>query len=93
MCTYTETDGTVTNFAGHVQRYAPAIDPVGQSQPLLTILADLGSRLEVATAPRQAAPCFDELARHVDYYSGLSYRSLGKHGLNPSKRTAEVAAA
>ncbi len=85
MTTYGETSGTVTNFAGHVQRHWPAIEPVGESRPLLAILADLAARLEIPSAPREPEICFEELSKAVPYFSGLSYRSLGRTGINPSK--------
>ncbi|HWO56487.1 MAG TPA: 2Fe-2S iron-sulfur cluster-binding protein [bacterium] len=93
MSTFAETDGTVTNFAGHVQRYWAAIEPVGQSRPLLEILAELGARLEIAAAPRVAEACFNELAAQNDYFHGLTYKALGRTGLNPSARKDAVPAA
>jgi len=89
MTTYAETSGTVTNFAGHVQRFWTAIEPVAESRPLLTILADLAARFEIAGAPREPEACFNEIAQSVDYFRGLSYRGLGHTGLNPSAKTAE----
>lgn len=93
MTTYAETDGTVTNFAGHVQRYWAAIDPIAQSQPLLTILSDLAARLEVPAGPSQPEQSFNELAAGVEYFRGLTYRTIGRSGVNPSVKSAEVAAA
>lgn len=92
MTTYAEMDGSVTNFAGHVQRYWAAIEPLGQSRPLLTILSELGARLELPTAPREPEICFAELGREAGHFSGLTYRVLGRLGVNPAKSTAEVAA-
>ena len=93
MATYAETDGTVTNFTGHVQRFWAAIEPIGESRPLLSILSDLAARLEIAGAPREAEPCFNELAQSVEYFRGLSYRGLGRTGVNPSAKKAESAVA
>ena len=88
MTTFAEMDGTVTNFAGHVQRHWAAIEPVGQAHPLISILADLGARLEVPAAPREPELCFGELGKEVGHFNGLSYRALGRTGVNPSKEKA-----
>lgn len=93
MSTYAETDGTVTNFAGHVQRFRAAIEPIGESRPLLTILAGLAARLEMPSAPRDAEPCFEELSQSVEYFRRLNYRELGRTGVNPSATKAESAVA
>lgn len=93
MTTYAETNGTVTNFAGHVQRYWAAIEPVEESRTLLTILADLAARLEIAGAPRDPEPCFNEMSQSVEYFRGLSYRNLGRTGVNPSTKKSEPAVA
>ncbi len=92
MSTYAETSGTVTNFGGHVQRFRSAMEPLGQSRPLLAITADLAARLEISGAPTNPEACFEELSRTVGYFNGLSYRALGKNGVNPSKERAEAAA-
>lgn len=93
MSTYAETSGTVTNFAGHVQRYWPAIAPLGDSRPLLAILADLAARLEITAAAREPEIAFAELSREVPYFNGLTYRQLGHMGVNPSAHKTEVATA
>jgi NADH-quinone oxidoreductase subunit G len=90
LATYAETDGTVTNFAGHVQRYWAAIGPVGEARPLLEILADVAGRWELPTAPRESDACFDQLANEVEYFGGLNYADLGWQGLNPSQRAPQA---
>jgi len=92
MCTYAETDGTICNFLGHVQRFARAIPELGESRTLLEILSDLAQRWEQPAAPRQAEECFAELAGAVSYFAGLSYDSLGQWGTNPAHRKAEAVA-
>lgn len=91
MSTYAEATGTVTNFAGHVQRYWAAIEPVAESRPLLTILSDLAARLEITAAPREAELCFNELSQSVGHFRGLTYRGLGRTGVNPTVKKTEVA--
>jgi NADH-quinone oxidoreductase subunit G len=86
MTTYTETDGTVCNFEGRVQRYWAAIPPVAHSRPLLDILADLAQRWELKVPPREADLCFEELSRHVAHFDALTYDDLGETGVNPASR-------
>ncbi|MEW5702305.1 MAG: 2Fe-2S iron-sulfur cluster-binding protein [Candidatus Zixiibacteriota bacterium] len=83
MTTYAECTGTVTNSAGRVQRFWSAMPPLGDSRPLLDILADLAARWEVPSAPRDPQSCFAELAGCVEYYAGLTYATLGSIGVNP----------
>lgn len=93
MVTYTETDGTICNFEGHVQRYWAAIPPLADSRPLLEILADLAGRWEVQGAPRDAEECFDALAKTIAYFNSMSYDALGENGLNPGRQAAGTVAA
>jgi predicted molibdopterin-dependent oxidoreductase YjgC len=92
MATYVEEDGTICNFEGHVQRCWKVFDPRDGSRPLLRILADLAARWEVLGAPADAEACFEELAREVPYFQGLSYSLLGQTGVNPARHAATVAA-
>jgi NADH-quinone oxidoreductase subunit G len=92
MVTFAEADGTVCNFEGRVQRYYQAIPPLGQSRPLLDIIADLANRWELQATPREPEVCFDLLAQDVEYFAGLSYDSLGDAGANPSRQRAAATA-
>jgi len=91
MVSYAETDGTICNFEGQVQRYWAAIPPLGESRSLLEILADLAGRWEVQSAPRDAEECFGDLAGEIAYFNSMSYDALGEAGLNPSKQEAVAA--
>lgn len=93
MTTYAEMDGTICNFEGRVQRFTQAIPPVGQSRPLLDILADLANRWELEAAPRNPENCFVKLAQHVEYFGGLTYDVLGDSGVNPAQRKTIAASA
>lgn len=92
MATYAECDGTVCNFEGQVQRYWKVFEPQNGARPLVRILADLAARWELPAPPADPETCFDELAREVPYFSGLSYPALGRSGMNPSRRTGALAA-
>jgi NADH-quinone oxidoreductase subunit G len=92
MSSFAETDGTVTNFQGYTQRYWQAMPPLGESRPLVDILADLGSRLEVRAAPGDAGACFAELAGAVPHFNGLTYESLGELGVGSARETEATSA-
>ena len=93
MASYAETDGSVCNFQGHVQRYYAAIKPLGDSRSLLETLADLAGRWEVQGAPRDPEACFSAMAREIAYFGSMSYDTLGESGVNPSRREAGTIAA
>jgi NADH-quinone oxidoreductase subunit G len=93
MTSFAETDGTICNFEGRVQRYCAAIAPLGQSRPLLGILADLANRWELQAAPGLPESCFAELTQNVGSFAGLSYELLGENGLNPARQGATATTA
>lgn len=92
MSTYAESEGSLCNFEGHVQHYDAAIPPVGESRPLLDILADWAQRMELSAPPREPGACFIELASHVAYFAKLTYDSIGELGINPFRQTEDTAA-
>jgi predicted molibdopterin-dependent oxidoreductase YjgC len=92
LATYAEKDSTVCNFEGHVQRTWPAIAPVGESRPLIEVLADLARRWEVQGAPNDPELCFEALAAGVPYFASLTYDTLGESGMNPARQGSGAAA-
>ncbi|HUU46793.1 MAG TPA: molybdopterin-dependent oxidoreductase, partial [Acidobacteriota bacterium] len=88
VATYAETDGSVCNFEGQIQRYWAAMPPVGDSRALLAAIADLAARWDVRSAPRDAGACFAELAGKIAWFAGLTHEALGDNGVNPSRRVA-----
>lgn len=72
-----ERDGTLTNLLRRVQRTYAAARPVGQALPDWRILALMAVRMGVAEAFDSAADVFEEIARAVPQYAGLSYAALG----------------
>jgi len=73
---WAERDGTFTSGERRVQRFYPAISPVGNSLPDWTILARLGAHFGLDDIPRAASLLFGEIASKVRHYRGLDYRSL-----------------
>jgi NADH-quinone oxidoreductase subunit G len=73
---WAEREGTFTNGERRVQRFYPAIAPVGESRAGWEILAQLGERLGLGKPPYAAAMVFREIAQAVPQYSEMSYRTL-----------------
>jgi NADH-quinone oxidoreductase subunit G len=92
LATYAEKDSTVCNFEGHIQRTWAAIPPVGDSRPLIGVLADLAGRWEVQGASNDPELCFEALAAGVPYFASLTYDALGEAGVNPFRRGTAAAA-
>jgi len=80
---YVEYDGTFTNFQGRVQRFRPALAPLGEALPGWEILARLGRALNapgaVFTATR-AEQVFNALVEARPPFAGMTYRTLGDSG-------------
>jgi NADH-quinone oxidoreductase subunit G len=76
---YAEKEGTFTNFQGRVQRIHAAVAPIGESLPDLDIIALLAAELGVPvnTTPAEA---FEEIARSVGAFSGMTYATVGNGG-------------
>jgi NADH-quinone oxidoreductase subunit G len=77
---YAEKGGTFTNLQGRVQRFHPAVPPIGQSLPDLEILARLAAELGVPVSGASAEEVFGEITRSVAEFSGMSWQSLGSTG-------------
>jgi predicted molibdopterin-dependent oxidoreductase YjgC len=61
MASFAETDGTITNMEGRVQRLHVATDPPGEARPGWQILAELCARFELCTAYRSALEVLNEV--------------------------------
>ncbi|NPA27002.1 MAG: molybdopterin-dependent oxidoreductase, partial [Chloroflexi bacterium] len=86
---FAEKDGTFTNTDRRVQRVRQAIAPRGEARPDWQILADLAQRIEAKlglpysagwsyTHPREI---WDEIARAVPAFRGISYDRIERVGL------------
>jgi NADH-quinone oxidoreductase subunit G len=75
---WAEREGTFTNGERRVQRFYPAIAPVGKSRADWLILAQLGERLGLGQPPYAASILFKEIADQVPQYRGMDYRSLAR---------------
>src|SRR5205823_9336528 len=73
---YAERDGTFTNFRGRVQRFRPAVDPLGEALADWQILARLAGALGLTDPPfgaERGDGVFRALADAVAAYRGMTY--------------------
>jgi predicted molibdopterin-dependent oxidoreductase YjgC len=77
---YAEKEGTFTNIQRRVQRFHPAVLPIGQSLPDIEILARLAAELGVPVSSTSAEEVFDEIGRSVEAFAGMTWQSVGKSG-------------
>jgi NADH-quinone oxidoreductase subunit G len=77
---WVERDGTFTNFEGRVQRFRPAVEPIGQARPAWDLLGHILTSLGGTPAGTRAEHWFREIARTVPAYAGMTYQSIGDAG-------------
>ncbi len=75
---WAEREGTFTNGERRVQRYYPAIQPIGESRADWQILAQVGERVGLGKPALAASLVFNELAQAVAQYKGMNYRALAQ---------------
>lgn len=77
---FAERDGTVTNAERRVQRVRKAIEPVGTSKADWQIVAELAKAMghEKDFAFKDAESIFNEIAKAVPAYAGITYAKLEK---------------
>jgi len=86
---FAEKDGTFTNTDRRVQRVRRAIAPRGQARPDWQILSDLAKRIEAKLGLPYSAgwdyshprEIWDEIARAVPAFRGISYERIDRVGL------------
>ncbi|MCA9989434.1 MAG: NADH-quinone oxidoreductase subunit NuoG [Ardenticatenaceae bacterium] len=75
---WAEREGTYTSGERRVQRFYPAISPVGESRADWQILAQVGEKLGLGKAAFAASLVFRDLSRAVPQYKGMDYRKLAE---------------
>jgi NADH-quinone oxidoreductase subunit G len=73
---YTERDGTFTSGERRVQRYYPAIPPLGEAKADYTITAEIAKKLDIELEGTSPVLAFEKLAASVKDFNGLSYAKL-----------------
>jgi NADH-quinone oxidoreductase subunit G len=75
---WAEREGTFTSGERRVQRYYPAIQPVGEARPDWQILDQIGERVGLGKPAFAASLAFRDLAKAVPQYKEMDYRVLAK---------------
>ncbi len=75
---WAEREGTYTSGERRVQRFYPAIPPLGDGRPDWQILAQVGERLGLGKPPFAASLVFRQIAEATPAYAGLDYRVLAQ---------------
>ncbi|MFZ0004486.1 MAG: molybdopterin-dependent oxidoreductase [Methanoregula sp.] len=77
---FAERDGTVTNAERRVQRVRKAIEPIGSSKPDWQIISEIAKAMghEKDFAFKDAEAIFNEIAKTVPAYAGITYAKLEK---------------
>jgi formate dehydrogenase major subunit len=77
---FAERDGTVTNAERRVQRVRKAIEPIGSSKPDWQIISEIAKAMghEKDFAFKDAESIFNEIAKAVPAYAGITYAKLEK---------------
>jgi len=74
---FTEREGTLTNGERRVQRYYPAVPPLGESKADFAIAAELGARLGLEL-PRHASLVLVRASEALPVFQGVTYPELAK---------------
>src|SRR5581483_1628964 len=77
---WVERDGTFTNFEGRVQRFRPALAPIGESLAAWEIVGRLLTATGTESTATRAEHWFRALAAAVPAFAGLTYQNLGDEG-------------
>ena len=77
---WVERDGTFTNFEGRVQRFRPAVAPVGEALADWDVIGRVLTVLGADHGATRAEHWFRDLARTVEAFGGMTYVTLGDGG-------------
>jgi NADH-quinone oxidoreductase subunit G len=75
---WAEREGTFTSGERRVQRYYPAVLPIGDNKADWQILSEIGERVGLGKPAFAASLVFNEVAKAVPQYKGMDYRTLAK---------------
>ncbi len=83
---WSEAEGVYVNCDGRAQRARAALKPSNESEPVWSILSELGRRFGLSANYDSASSVFDDLAARQPAFAGLSYRSIGRGGVPVKER-------
>ncbi len=78
--TFAESEGTLTNVQGRVQRFWQGIMPSGMARPAWLVLGALVAELTEGEFASSADACFAQVAAANPAFGGLDYESIGTRG-------------
>ncbi len=76
--TFIEREGSMTSGERRVQRYYPAVQAFGQSQPDWRILSQIAMRLGQKFEAASAASIFLTISEQIPAYKGINYQTLAE---------------
>jgi NADH-quinone oxidoreductase subunit G len=79
-CAHAEKRGTFTNTKGRVQKFMKAVEPRGQARPEWEFLLELTFAVIGLDTCRTIESVFNEMAKAVPAFKGLTWASLGDTG-------------
>jgi NADH-quinone oxidoreductase subunit G len=80
-CAPAEKRGTFTNTKGRVQRFMKAVEPPGDARPEWEFLHELVARLTGQDGWSTIEGLFNQMARDVPAFNGLTWAGLGDAGM------------
>ncbi len=80
-CAHAEKRGTFTNTKGRVQKFMKAVEPRGDARPEWEFLHELVYAATGQNGYRSMEGLFNEMAKEVQAFKGLTWASLGDTGL------------
>jgi NADH-quinone oxidoreductase subunit G len=80
-CAHAEKRGSFTNGKGRVQRFFKAVEPPGAARPESEFLAELVTSVTGETLPATLPGLFNQMAREVAGFRGLTWEGLGDAGV------------
>ncbi len=75
---FTEREGTYTSGERRVQRFYPAVPALPGPRADFAIVAQVGSRMDLALEGRAPALIFSKIAQSLPAYAGLTYQKLAE---------------
>ncbi len=75
---YTERDGTFTSGERRVQRFYPAVPPLGETKADYAITADIAKKLDIELEGSSPVLVFEKLVASLKSFEGLSYARLAE---------------
>lgn len=75
---YTERDGSFTSGERRVQRFYPAVPPLGETKADYAITAAIARKLDIELESSSPVLVFEKLAASVKDFEGLSYAKLAE---------------